>query len=106
MSRFLSWFMAWARAFTAERRVRRKVRIISTSPSASLCLPVVLCLRAPLVPQEAGKPCTEGAGAFYPYAIQGEGEVNVLVGIHAQSEPYGTCGHASAHVFFLPSIGE
>ena len=56
------------------------------------------------MPQEAGKPCTEGAGAFYPDAIQGE--VDVLVGIHAQSEPYGTCGDASPHVFFLPSIGE
>jgi hypothetical protein len=40
----------------------------------------------PLGPQEAGKPCTEGAGAFYPYAIQGEGEVEILMGIHAQSE--------------------
>jgi hypothetical protein len=60
----------------------------------------------PLGPQEAGKPCTEGAGAFYPDAIQGEGDVEVLVGIHAQSEPYGTCGDASPHVFFLPSIGE
>ena len=38
-------------------------------------------------------------------AIQGNGDVEVLVGIHAQSDPYGTCGDAS-HVFFLPSIGE
>jgi hypothetical protein len=42
MSRFLSWLTAWARAFTVERRVTRKVRIISTVPSASLGLPVAV----------------------------------------------------------------
>ena len=79
----------------------RKVRIISTSPSASLGLPVAVpasTARAaslgiygiglagavlvtapgtihledprPLGPQEAGKSGTEGAGAFYPDALQ------------------------------------
>jgi hypothetical protein len=38
-SRFWSWLAAPTLAFTAERRARRKVRIISTSPSASLGRP-------------------------------------------------------------------
>src|SRR5215207_5570597 len=42
MSRFWSWLAAPTRAFSAERRVIRKVRIISTSPSALLGWPVAV----------------------------------------------------------------
>ena len=90
----------------------------------------------PLGPQEAGKSGTEGAGAFYPDAlqgtepvrplrelfvaapcrrdaqgaeasaetIQGNGDVEVLVGIHTQSDsPAASVG--MHRMFFLPSVG-
>jgi hypothetical protein len=50
-------------------------------------------------------PCRRDAqGAEAPAeAIQGDGDMEALVGIHAQSDPYGICGGAS-HAF-PPSIG-